>query len=168
VLEHFAQVTLANGDPWGSISPNHPRVMYEDILYSTDQQRFKLFRIRTYLVLAWAADGTNFFELPDSFRPSSTVRDNKFTWDRRVLCAIPKPFANWIGTLVWPMKKGQRLLVVLFPPEGQEIAFPKVIFCPLKSGQLLPDGYQIEVAHGSQTNGWVKSHASGCSYHLRN
>jgi hypothetical protein len=198
VLRSFKQDFVQRGTPWKSIHTDHPRVMYEGVLYAAGQHRFKIFRIRTYIVLAWAADGRNLYEYPVPFvdsqhhedresagagaspsmtsiigtevvKTSEAKDDNPPTWYRRVLCAISLPYANWTATLIWPATGESRLIVVLFPPNPQETVAPTLLFCPDTVNKLDPDETQTEVhaGHVVHTDGWIRSHAAGCAFHLR-
>ncbi|KAK4225655.1 hypothetical protein QBC38DRAFT_546656 [Podospora fimiseda] len=168
VLDFFAaEIALSKpiGGPWAQISPQHPRVMYEDVLYSAGQQRFKIFRIRTYISLGWSADGSNYFvTCPD--QPTF-----QFTWYRRVLCAIPKGFASWSATLLWPSETSsyRRLVVIMFPTGGDTASVdrPKVIFTPVTGESLVPDESYLDDSGTVHLDGWIRSQAAGCAYHLR-
>ncbi|KAF2676314.1 hypothetical protein K458DRAFT_183124 [Lentithecium fluviatile CBS 122367] len=187
VIRGFKQDTIRAGTPWKTINPSHPRVMYEDVLYAAGQHRFKIFRIRTYVILAWAADGMNLYKEPvpfvdpgsqeaespeakSSFVPETKDVRGPSTWYRRVLCAIPKRFANWTSTLLWPSSGHGRLIVVLFPSDRKEVEAPKILFCPDTVDNLDPDETRTVKTGGHvvHRDGWIRSHASGCAYHLRN
>ena len=64
ILSMFKGEVEKMGDPWSTISPSRPTILYEDVLYAAGQQRFKIFRIWSYIVLGWAADGNSFFRPP--------------------------------------------------------------------------------------------------------
>jgi hypothetical protein len=120
--------------------------MKENRLYAAGQQRFKIFKIRSYLVLGWSADGMNLWENKDSLP----------TWYRRVLCAIPLSLGNWRATLVWPKAPSQLLMVLLHPPETlADPRLPVSITTNLRVSQM-----------GPEHQGWLKGHAAGCPYHL--
>jgi len=154
VLASFA----AEGDRknyWSrGITPSHPIAMQENMFYSASQQRFKIFNIRTYLVLGWAADANSLWDPIDL-----TKKDDPPTWYRRVLCAIPQSLGGWQATLIWPDEPEARLWVVFFPREftgGDEK--PKTVLCPIKAGELMET-----VRRGDD---WLKGHAESCPYHL--
>ncbi|KAG8795669.1 hypothetical protein FRC17_008110, partial [Serendipita sp. 399] len=140
------QLSDQEGVNWNSISSERPVVMEEDVLYAADQQRFKIFKIRTYLVLGWSADGTNLW----------WKKLDRTTWYRQVICAIPLSLINWRATMIWPKAKDHRLVVVFHPVEtGEELQFPVSISSPLLSKEIVPEYV-----------GWLKGHAAGCPYHL--
>jgi hypothetical protein len=56
----------------------------------------------------------------------------------------------------------------MFPSNPKEIALPKIIFYPLTIDELISNDYQEEKKDEHQGDSWIRSHASGCSYHLRN
>jgi hypothetical protein len=142
------QLSKGKSDPWVSISSDHPLVMKENRLYAAGQQRFKIFKIRSYLVLGWSAEGTNlWWEKLDKLKP---------TWYRRVICAIPLSLGNWRATLIWPKMPNESLTVLLHPPESfMDPRLPVSIATPLKPSQM-----------GPKYPGWLKGHAAGCPYHL--
>lgn len=194
VLGGFGRDVVQRGTPWKSIHKDHPRIMYEGVLYAAGQHRFKIFRIRTYIVLAWAADGMNLYEYPvpfvdsnpqGSLSPLSALEartndgsadsgakkdDNPPTWYRRVLCAIPKPYSGWTATLLWPSSGNGRLVVVMFPSNPKKTAAPAILFCPATADKLNPDETRTKITAGHlvHRDGWIRSHAAGCAYHLRN
>ena len=132
--------------PWAYIPPNHPRIMKENRLYATGEHRFKIFKIRSYLVLGWSADGTNLW---------SKLGETP-TWYRRVLCAIPLSLGNWRAALIWPKAPRQLLTVLFYPPEScTDPRLPVSITTHLQAAQLNPD-----------YPGWLQGHAGGCPYHL--
>jgi len=154
VLAAFA----AEGDRatfwYRGITPNHPVVMQENMLYSASQQRFKIFNIRTYLVLGWAADANNLWDPIDLLK-----KNGPHTWYRRVLCAIPQSLGGWQATLIWPDDTNARLCVVFFPREftGEDVSM-KTVLCPITAGDLMK---MVKVG-----DDWLKGHAGSCPYHL--
>jgi hypothetical protein len=134
----------------------HPRIMYENVLYASGQHRFKIFRIRTYIVLGWSAEGNNLFANPVP----------KFTWYRRVLCAVPQSMSTWQATLIWATASNPEhyLAVVLFPPPGEDVRLPQVIHTPLKFVQLQVTNIK---KNGDDDDGWLRGHAFGCPYRLK-
>jgi len=150
--------TLREGNPqpqW-ELPKLHPHIMYENVLYASGRHRFKIFRIRTYIVLGWSAEANNLFAHPVP----------KFTWYRRVLCAVPQSMSTWQATLIWPTaaKREHYLAVVLFPPSGGDVRLPQVIHTPLKF-------YKLQVTNikknDDDDDGWLRGHAFGCPYKLK-
>jgi len=143
---------------WDEIPINHPEIMYENVLYTVGQHRFKIFVIRTYVVLGWAADGNNLFR---KFEPQ------EWTWCRRVICAIPQSLGRWTATLIWPSDWNSHLTIVLFPPALDKIVLPRVIFSPLTPDNLYPSRERDPPLKGEWVDGWLRGHAGDCPYHLR-
>jgi hypothetical protein len=173
VLNSFQTYSAALPDPWSAVDPAHPRVMCEDVLYACGQQRFKVFRIHAFAILGWAGDGTNFFDMPQAAEPqdedskgtTTTTRD--FTWYRRTLCTIPMDFATWRLWLVWPARAEQRVFAVMMPVDDKDDTHPTVIYCRDRVEDLRPDPEDIDKKEG-HLDRWIRSHAGGCAYHIRN
>lgn len=148
--------TTVEPRPQWTLPELHPRIMYENVLYASGQHRFKIFRIRTYLVLGWSAEGNNLFAHPVP----------KFTWYRRVLCAVPQSMSTWQATLIWATASNPEhyLAVVLFPPPGGDVRLPQVIHTPLKFVQLQVTNIK---KNDDDDDGWLRGHASGCPYRLK-
>jgi len=184
VLLGFSMDKSRSENLWREPSQRHPLVMYEDVLYAVGQQRFKIFRIRTFLVLGWSADGLNLFVPAKGLATKAKVAQenkaeeeekphvkshSKFTWYRRVLCAIPNSLSSSTAILVWPRPWNLRhhLTVILFPKaDSKEISFPKVIFSPLTPVSLQSDDDWKDENHDYK-DGWLRGHAFECPYHLK-
>lgn len=162
VLESFKS-ELEEKRVWKEVPQNHPEVLFEDVLYASGQNRFKIFRVRTYLVLGWSADGNNLYY------PQPQNDELAYTWYRRILCAIPRSREMWKATLIWPgpYRSLDHLSVVLFPaPDSVEYQLPRIIFTPLTAINLLAEEGNKD-ANGDDTDGWFRGHAFGCPYHFK-
>src|SRR5690606_31641664 len=101
---------------------------------------FKIFKIRSYLVLGWSADWKNLWQ--------NLEQDNRPTWYRRVVCAVPLSLSRWRAILIWPRPKDERLTVILYPPESLKIpSLPVSIMSPLSFKKLSPT---------DRSKGWLK------------
>lgn len=142
----------------------HPPVMYEGTLYAVGRHRLKIFRIRTYIVLGWAADADNLWwpVIEDPKKEAPQPKDP--TWYRRVLCAIPQSMSTWRAVLYWPPGRDACFTLVLFPtPESRSSAaesMPTVIY----TTRSWLDVYSPNNGFGIE---WLRGHASGCPYQLK-
>jgi len=143
---------------WKRPPDSHPLVLEEDVLYGGKQHRYKVFRVRDYLVLGWSADPMSFF------RPEKQLV--KPTWYRRVICAIPQTISAQKAVVLWPSDPELCVAAVFFTDIGVgKPILPTAILSPLKGSAMSVSG---EMDEGRNfVDGWLRGHAFGCPYHLK-
>lgn len=143
---------------WKQPASSHPVVLVEDVLYSGEQHRFKVFRVRDYLVLGWSADAMNFF------KPKEELTEP--TWFRRVICAIPQSIGSQRAKVLWPAEQDLHVAAVFCSASGLgKPILPTVIFSVLKGSDMLVRAETDE--GGNFVDGWLRGHAFRCPYHLK-